>query len=266
MSAVRIETGLSRSHRGEVVTAPGPEHLRRPELADRVHDTAEMRRLALPLALVPALLATRSAHAAPTPAEETPAGVPIAVAVNLPLTWLWSSFGASAWVGLGGHHAIRADLARYLGWASRILPFGPVGNGEREAGQIPPDFGQTTDLSVGWAYFPRRVLDGFSLEVGAQGRFNRTRSYIDSQNVAKEQHHTNVYSGHALVGWTFRLSDWWYLGASAGASLGYEHGREQTVGYVLSNNRNMEVITYDRVSRANVAFEGSLRVGVAFGQ
>lgn len=225
-----------------------------------------MRRLPLLFAL--AMIATNPARAEPAPAGEPGPGLPIAVAINAPAAWLWSSFAASAWVGLDGHHAIRANYARYRGPLWQAIPaMLTSGGGDFEEGDIMPDFGHTSDLSVGWVYYPRRVLDGATLEVGALCRLNRLRDRIDDKNVAAEWQHTNVYSGRILVGWTWRLSDWWFLATSIGASLGYERGKEKKfVGYDFSNNNIMEIIQDAPVSRPDVSVEAYLRIGVTFGQ
>jgi hypothetical protein len=223
-----------------------------------------MRRLALPFAL--AVMATSTAHAEPAPAGELGRGLPIAVAVNAPVAWPWS-VAASAWVGLDGHHAIRANYARYRGPLWRVIPAMLESDGDFEEGALKPDFGHTSDLSVGWVYYPRRVLDGAMIEVGALCRLNRLRNRIDDQNVAKEGQDTNVYSGRVLVGWTWRLSDWWFFATSIGAALGYERGSEKKlVGYDYSNNSVMEIIKDARVSRPDVSVEAYLRIGMAFGQ
>ena len=220
----------------------------------------------LPLSFALAVIATNVARAEPAPAGEPGPGVPIAVALNAPAAWPWS-FAASAWVGLDGHHAIRANYARYRGPLWRIIPAMLESDGDLEEGALEPDFGHTSDLSVGWVYFPRRVLDGATLEVGALCRLNRLRDRIDDKNVASEWQHTNVYSGRVLVGWTWRLSDWWFLATSIGGSLGYERGKEKTfVGYDTSNGRFMEIIKNADVSRPDVSVEAYLRIGLAFGQ
>jgi len=176
-----------------------------------------MRRFVLPLAL--AVIATGNARAEQDPASRPGPGLPIAIAVDVPVAWPWS-FGASAWMGLDGHHAIRANYARYRGPLWAIIPGQLASDGDLEEGDIPPDLGHTTDVSVGWVYYPRRVLDGATFEFGALCRLNRLRDRIDSKNVASEEQFTNVHSGRALVGWTWRLSDWWLLATSIGASVG----------------------------------------------
>jgi hypothetical protein len=222
-------------------------------------------RLALPLAL--AVIATGTAHAEQAgPAEPGP-GQPIALAINAPLAWKWS-VAASAWVGWDAHHAIRANFARYRGPLWRIIPAIVESDGDDgEEGTVAPDFGATTDLGLGWVYYPRRVLDGATVEVGALVRLARLRDRIDDHNMAYEGRDTNLYSGRILVGWTWRLSDWWFLATGIGASLGYERGKQKAfAGYDTSGGTFTELSTTSRVSRPDVSVEAYLRIGMAFGQ
>ena len=208
--------------------------------------------------------ASSTAHAEPAPASVPGLGVPIAFAVNVPFAWPWS-LAFSAWVGVDEHHAIRANYARYRGPLWAIIPNMLESDGPEE-GDTPPDFGHTMDVSVGWVYYPRRVLDGATLEVGALLRLNRLRDRIDSKNVASEEQFTNVYGARALAGWTWRLSDWWFLSTGIGASAGYERGREKKfLGYDFSHNA-MDIIREGPVSRVALSVEAYLRVGLAFGQ
>jgi len=209
--------------------------------------------------------APRGEPAAPSDRGPAPGpGLPVAFAVNVPFAWPWS-LAFSAWVGMNDHNAIRANYARYRGPLWAIIP-GMLESDGPEEGDIPPDFGHTTDLSVGWDYFPRRLLDGATLEVSALLRLNRLRDRIDSMNVASAEQFTNIYGARALVGWTWRLSDWWFLALSAGGSAGYERGREKVfTGYDFSHNPP-ELTREGRVSRVALSSEAYLRVGMVFGQ
>jgi hypothetical protein len=219
------------------------------DLALHVQKQSAMRRLVL--LLVFTVIATGSARAEPGPpwgipraepappsgatrADQTPPstldpdpgpGRPLAFGVNVPFAWAWS-VALSVWVGLDDHHAIRANCARYRGPLWERLQGIPESEGPA-LGDIPPDFGYTADLSVGWVYYPRRALDGATLEASALLRINRLRDQIDEMNVASQERFTNVYGARALVGWTWRLSDWWFVALSVGASAGYERGREK---------------------------------------
>jgi hypothetical protein len=217
-----------------------------------------MRSLVLPLAIV--AIATATAHAEQARPEAPGPGQPFALAVNV-LPVAPDAFALSAWVGRDAHNAIRANVARYRGplWLRVLAPIFSDG----EDGDVAPNFGSTTDLGLGWAYYPRRLLDGVSLEAGVLCRFDRRRNYIDDQNAAVEEHHANVYSGRFLVGWTWRLSDAWFLATAAGSALGYERGREKTYAGADSHG---DVSRSGPVSRVSVSLESYVRLGMAFGQ
>src|SRR5215813_8912692 len=117
-----------------------------------------MRRLVLSFAFAVVAAGTARADVPPwgiphvePAAPGAPSGpslsVPIAFACNIPFAWPWS-VGLSAWVGVGEHHAIRANFARYRGPLWEIIPNILDSEGPEE-GDIPPDFGHTTDLSLG---------------------------------------------------------------------------------------------------------------------
>src|SRR5678810_1144439 len=80
---------------------------------------------------------------------------PFALAVNV-LPMAPDAFAVSAWVGRDAHNAIRANVARYRGplWLRVLAPIFSDG----EDGDVAPDFGSTTDLGLGWVYYPRRLL------------------------------------------------------------------------------------------------------------
>jgi hypothetical protein len=215
----------------------------------------------LVLALAVAAIATGMARAEQARPDDAAPGRPFAVAVNV-LPVAPDAFAVSAWVGRDAHSAIRVNVARYRGplWL-RVLA--PVFSDGEEDSSVAPDFGETTDLGLGWVYYPRRLLDGASVEAGVLCRFDRRRSDIDDQNAAAEDHHTNAYSGRFLVGWTWRLSDWWFVATGVGGALGYEHGREKTSA---GADRHGDVSRSGPVSRVSVSLESYVRLGMAFGQ
>lgn len=216
-----------------------------------------MRHLVVFLAV--AAIAAGTARAEQARPADAGRGQPFALAVNV-LPVAPDAFALSAWVGRDSHNAIRANVARYRGplWLRVLAPIFSDG----EDGDVVPDFGSTTDLGLGWVYYPRRLLDGVSVEAGVLCRFDRRRSYIDDQNAAAEEHHTNAYSGRFLVGWTWRLSTAWFLATAAGGALGYERGREKTYVGVDSHG---DVSRSGPVSRVSVSFESYVRLGMAFG-
>jgi hypothetical protein len=217
-----------------------------------------MRQLVLVLAVAATATATARAEQA-RPGEPGPQ--PFALAVNV-LPVAPDAFAVSAWVGRDAHSAIRANVARYRGplWLRVLAP--AFSDGE-EDGSVAPDSGSTTDLGLGWVYYPRRLLDGASVEAGVLCRFDRQRNDVDEQGAAAEDHHTNVYSGRFLVRWTWRLSGRWFVATAAGGALGYERGREKTYVGVDSHG---DVSRSGPVSRVSVSLESYVRLGMAFGQ
>lgn len=218
-----------------------------------------MRHLVALLAV--AAIATGTARAEQARPDDAAPGRPFALAVNV-LPVAPDAFAVSAWVGRDAHDAIRANVARYRGplWL-RVLA--PVFSDGEEDGDVAPDFGATTDLGLGWVHYPRRLLDGPSVEAGVLCRFDRRRNYVDDHNAAAEEHHTSAYSGRFLVGWTWRLSSWWFVATAVGGALGYEHGREKTFAGVDSHG---DVSRSGPVSRVSVSLESYVRLGMAFGQ
>ena len=141
----------------------------------------------------------------------------IAFAVNNPLGWKWS-IASSVWVGWTARHAIRVNAARYRGPLWAFVTSAYVGD-RPEDGAPAPDWGHTTDVGLGWVYNPRRVLDGPAIEAGLLCRFHRLRDHISDNNIANEERHTNVYNARILAGWTWRLSDSWFVAAAIGGAL-----------------------------------------------
>jgi hypothetical protein len=217
-----------------------------------------MRHLVVFLAV--AAIATGTARAEQARPADAGRGQPFALAVNV-LPVAPDAFAVSAWVGRDAHNAIRANVARYRGplWLRVLAPIFSDG----EDGDVAPDFGSTTDLGLGWVYYPRRLLDGVSVEAGVLCRFDRQRNYVDDQNASAEEHHTNAYSGRFLVGWTWRLSEAWFLATAAGGALGYDRGREKAFAGVDDHG---DVSRSRPVSRVSVSLESYVRLGMAFGQ
>src|SRR5689334_14035498 len=118
-----------------------------------------MRYLVVFLAV--AAIATGTARAEQARPADAGRGQPFALAVNV-LPVAADAFAVSAWVGRDAHSALRANVARYRGplWLRVLAPLFSDG----EDGDLAPDFGSTTDLGLGWVYYPRRLLDGVSVE------------------------------------------------------------------------------------------------------
>jgi hypothetical protein len=145
-------------------------------------------------------------------------GPAIALGVSLPLAWLDGSFGASAYVGLGHHHAVRANFARYE--PIRLSDLAAVATG----GDSPAHGGWITDLGIGWVWYPRRLWDGFTLEVGAIRRDRDT--FLWPEFDPRVETRSTTYAGRAMIGWSWLIKGHVFVAVAAGGSVGYESGHE----------------------------------------
>ena len=140
-----------------------------------------MRSLPL-VACVSVLALAPVATAAPDRAESTHVGaavtssghasdpeVMVGFAINSPLSWMTTgALGGSAYLGFGQHHAIRANVAKYAYSDAAGTLVGDVFFGGD--GSDASLSGSTFDLGLAYQYFPRRLFDVLSLEVGALRR------------------------------------------------------------------------------------------------
>ncbi len=181
----------------------------------------------------------------------------IAGGVNAPIRWFTEDarvFSGSAYVGLSPHDALRVNVATYenaVNLASELvlLAQGEYSEGSRE--------GRTTDVGVGYVYYPRRLFDGFMAEAGLLGRHrNLSNGLYEWEDSAVRHIDTNMVGARAMVGWSWLFYDRVFIAVGVGASLGYEHGTERLDGFGPR-------MTTD-VRRADVNGEGYLRIGGAF--
>src|SRR5438105_1891021 len=110
-----------------------------------------------------------------------------AVAVNLPVGWIrGQSLGASAYVQLTRHLAARANVARYdQEWSEP--GFEDITHG-----------GRILDLGLGVVWYPRRLWNGPTVELGVLDRRRDISYFPESTDVTAT--HTTTVAGRALVG------------------------------------------------------------------
>jgi hypothetical protein len=185
----------------------------------------------------------------PAAVHAEPSDLRLALAVNAPSSWMFDSFGVSAYVGLTDHQALRANVATHAHRDNPIAAgIGMVIEGDDADGGTPSS-GRTTDLGIAWEYFPRRTFDGFFVELGALARFRNTNDYeaaIDTDTLAAR--------GHLGWSWTLptaRPSLRAFVAAAVGVSYGYEWGNE--TAYMAMS-----------VHRPDLEAEAFLRFGFAF--
>ena len=190
-------------------------------------------KLALAILLVPALASAE----------------PVLVGVNAPVTWS-DSFGMSISAGLTPHQALRANVAHYgdIGASGLVAA---LNGGEDESSHS----GKTTDVGVGWVFYPDALWDGLSIELGALYR-DRDVAYDDQTSRVATR--TGTIAARAQLGWSWLFYDHFSIAVAVGASVGHESGTRS----VTDDARLMT--TTSSVSGADVEFEGMLRLGVAF--
>jgi hypothetical protein len=215
------------------------------------------------IVLVTGILCAASTAHADSNAETTER---IAVAVNSPISWAGSTFGASGYVGLTEHQALRANFASANGTP---LAFGIVAAFAADDGST--DSERTTDVGIGWMYFPRRLWSGATFELGVLGRGTHTKIAEDPDEFSILTTATKTIAGRALVGWSWSwksafLSGWSssdhtvFLSVAAGASAGYESGTKTETYSPDFPDPPMKV----HVHGFSTAFECFMRIGFAF--
>jgi hypothetical protein len=191
-----------------------------------------------------------AAAAASAPVAETPSSR-FGLAVNAPLGWAARSFGVSGYVRLGEHLAVRGNLARYQN--SEALK-GTIG---AFTGNDGTGYGGTIfDVGIAAVWYPRRMWDGFLLEVGALRRDRDV--YVWPESESQTFTRSTEYAGRALVGWSWLIRQRAFIAIAAGLSLGAESGNDTTTP------DRMPTITKP-VQRSRSDGEGYIRIGVVFG-
>ncbi len=221
-----------------------------------------MRSLLLPLTTLAVLTSAARADERVT-TDARPASVVetsptrFALAINLPTGWIDAkSIGASGYVGITDHDAIRLNVASYK--------YGPSVAAEAIAGLLAGDGpegssgGRILDLGVGLVHYSRGLWDGFTMEAGALRRARNTFSRDDFAQYQSIDTDTTTYAGRALFGWSWLIQKRVFIAAAIGGSAGIETGSEVTA------NSSGEMTTTRPVDRSDVSFEGYLRFGGAF--
>jgi hypothetical protein len=184
--------------------------------------------------------------------------VPVALGTNLPFLWKdGDTLAASLYVGLSEHGAIRANVASYRSHA-------PVASDAIGAVLFDSDgseasfSGRTTDVGIGWVYYPRSLWDGFLLEAGALRRARDISVHDSNRTPERVTTTTTVYAARALIGWSWLLGRHVFVATGVGLSVGHESGAE------IFETEDNHMTTRESVSRTAVTGEAYLRIGAAF--
>ena len=187
-------------------------------------------------------------RATPSPATagaSEPSPPRFALGLNSPVGWILNSFGASGYVRIGRHFALRANIAASTdgGVVGELIP---------EAGHL----GTITDYGIGGVWYPRRTWDGALVEVGALLRARNTSTLDVDPEVTTR---STTYAGRALVGWSWLIRSSVFVAFAVGGSWGRESGKDTSVaGY------REETMT-SPVRRKQLDVESYLRFGIVFG-
>lgn len=219
------------------------------------------------LAVLPILAGSAPVHAetvAPGPAETVVPGPavrtkeslfgPVALGVNTPVGWLTGSFAASLYVGLGRHHAVRGNFARYqdLGITAEAVIQTVQFRGS------PSHSGDFTDFGISWVWYPRRLWQGFMVEAGALRRDRDTKIRQEADDTIETR--STAYAGRAMIGWSWLVRRHLFIALGAGASMGYESGHE-----TITPDKIQPMPTTQAIGRTRIDGEAYLRIGFAIG-
>jgi hypothetical protein len=184
---------------------------------------------------------------------------PFSIGVNSPTGWFMDdpSYGASFSIGLGKHHAVRANYASY---AARNSPVAGVLAGLLHAEREGSISGPIEDIGLGYVYYPRALWSGPMYELGVLRRERETSQYVPTFSKVTDTTTTD-YAARALVGWSWRLPHFLYVAAAVGIAVGRERGSEESAVPGIP-----ETMQTSKVDRASIAPEAYLRFGFAFGR
>ena len=208
-------------------------------------------------------LAAGDARAEQASAQETgPASaashVSVALGTNLPFLWKdGDTLAASLYVGVSERSALRVNVASYKNHqpvasdAIGAILFGGEGSEASHSGR-------TTDLGIGWVYYPRSLWDGLLFEAGALRRARDVSVYDSNRTPERVTTTTTVYAARALIGWSWLLGRHVFVATGVGLSVGHESGAE-----IFETDYN-QMTTRESVSRISVTGEAYLRMGAAF--
>lgn len=179
---------------------------------------------------------------------------PVAFGLNNPIGWYRGAIGASLYVGLSQHLAIRANFSRYGHYEMLEDVASAVGGGDGVSYR-----GRVIDYGVGLVHYSTRRWEGFMLEAGVllRDRAIRDRDFFEERVV---KNWTLTYAARGMIGWSWRIGPA-FVAAAVGLSAGHEWGREAVTPETFPP---MPTVT-SRVSRRQVDGEAYLRIGLALG-
>ena len=184
--------------------------------------------------------------------------VPIAFGTNLPILWRDAdTIAASLYVGASDHHAIRANIASYEAHEPVVGDAIAAILADSDGCECSMS-GRTTDVGIGWVYYPRSLWSGFMFEAGALRRARDVSVHDSNKTPERVTTRTTVYAARAMIGWSWSIGRHMFVATGVGLSVGRESGHE-----ILETDYN-RMRTRESVERLAVTGEAYLRVGAVF--
>ncbi|HWO25291.1 MAG TPA: hypothetical protein VNO30_41410 [Kofleriaceae bacterium] len=161
-------------------------------------------------------------HQAATQSTQTgEPSVSFGLASGSPLEWLMGTVRVSAYVGFGQHWAVRADFATQDTQETGQVITGPLlGAVLGESGDF-ARFPRVNDYGLGIAWYPRRLWDGFLLDVSAFYRGAEPQEPGDFR--FRNRHNATIGAGSAVIGWSWRLHENMFIAFAMGLSASLEY-------------------------------------------
>ena len=186
-----------------------------------------------------------------------------AVAVNEPFGWGGFAIAGSVYGRVAAHQAVRINAAAYdfhgnvAGDLIDIFAFGGDGDESYRKGRI-------VDVGAGWVYFPRRVFDGPTVELGLLHRSSDTHVEDEWDTPEVVDRKGKEVAARALLGWSWMIQDRVFISWAMGASKGYSFGTETTKEMAYTGSGQPSPSMTHHYGEWTTSFEGYLRFGVAF--
>src|SRR5262249_3426259 len=141
----------------------------------------------------------------------------VAIGFNEPIGWFADAVGVSGYLQLGDHHGLRVNGAmfpepHYMATGLAAISADDGGGAE----------GRVIEAGIGWNWYPRQFMDGFSTEIGAFYRHRDNHDYYDGLGDAYAWK-TQMIAARAMIGWTWRYEGL-FASLAVGASFGIERG------------------------------------------
>jgi hypothetical protein len=174
--------------------------------------------------------------------------------------FLGGGFGGSFYVTLNKYLAVRTNAVAYPYHSNPAASVAVAVLAHEAYDEENQRSGHYIDGGASLMLFPRQVLDGPMLELGALVRDQD--SHLDDWRSVVHDRKSITLAGRVLVGWTWTIGRQYFISMALGASRGYAWGTGATA------DRNLDPttpLTPYRIAEWDTRFECYTRVGFMFG-